>query len=238
MKAGTSLFKLFLLGTLVALVCCTRFLPSGRCVLAAGAGAERPRNPSSKWERITHYAYLDMAIDSERIGRVTIGLFGDTTPRTVQNFLRLARNQGVGDGKGKGTGFRQSHSHRIIPKFMIQMGDITAGDGTGGICADGRPRLPDENFLVRHRGRGYVSMANAGPHTGSSQFFITFQETPWLDGHHVVFGKIVGAESERVLAQLEAVGSASGTPKRLVTIVDSGELSPDGVQSDDVHGEL
>jgi cyclophilin family peptidyl-prolyl cis-trans isomerase len=121
---------------------------------------------------------------------------------------------------------------------MVQMGDTTAGDGTGGVCADGKRSMPDENFLVAHRGRGYLSMANAGPHTGSSQFFITFQETPWLNGRHVVFGKILGEESERVLSRLEAAGSAQGKPVYPVTIVDSGELPLPSEAMASAHGEL
>ncbi|KAK4532591.1 hypothetical protein CCYA_CCYA13G3448 [Cyanidiococcus yangmingshanensis] len=193
----------------------------GDCAQPAKAASA---HQASKWERVTHIVFLDVAIDDKPIGRLKIGLFGDTVPRTAQNFLRLARNEGVGDRRGRGKGFRQSHSHRIIPGFMVQMGDTTAGDGTGGVCADGKPSMPDENFLVTHRGRGYVSMANAGPHTGSSQFFITFKETPWLDGRHVVFGKILGEESERVLARLESVGTPEGRPTQRVRIVDSGEL--------------
>lgn len=190
---------------------------------AASAGA------ASKWERVTHVAYLDVAIDGAPASRVKIGLFGAAVPATARNFLALARNEGAGDAAaaatgGKGRGFAGSPFHRIISGFMAQGGDTTHGTGVGGLTAAGRRHMPDENFKVRHAAAGYVSMANAGPHTGSSQFFITFAGAPWLDGKHVVFGRVLGAESMRVVRALEAVGSQSGVPSATATIVGSGEL--------------
>merc|ERR1712087_910459 len=117
--------------------------------------------------------------------------------------------------------YEGSTFHRIIPSFMIQGGDFTHGSSIGGESIYGA-KFEDENFKLKHEGAGYLSMANAGPNTNGSQFFITTVKTPWLDGRHVVFGKIV--EGMDVVYKVEAVGSQSGTTSKTVTIVDSGEL--------------
>merc|ERR1712085_81687 len=122
---------------------------------------------------------------------------------------------------GKPLHFKGSAFHRIIPQFMIQGGDFTNGDGTGGESIYGT-KFKDENFELKHEAPMYLSMANSGPNTNGSQFFITTVKTAWLDGKHVVFGKIL--EGEEFVKIVEAQGSGSGTPSSKVTIVDSGEL--------------
>jgi cyclophilin family peptidyl-prolyl cis-trans isomerase len=117
--------------------------------------------------------------------------------------------------------FKGSVFHRIIPQFMAQGGDFTHGNGTGGESIYGA-RFRDENFTLKHDRRGLLSMANAGPHSNGSQFFITFAAAPWLDNAHVVFGELTDGLS--VLKAIEAVGSRQGTPSKSVVIVDSGEL--------------
>ena len=172
-------------------------------------------------EQITNKVFFDMNIDGKPAGRITIGLFGKTVPKTVENFRQLC----IGDKKspynGKPLAFKGSKFHRIIPEFMCQGGDFTNGNGRGGESIYG-VKFPDENFKAKHRAPGYISMANAGPNTNGSQFFITTVTTPWLDGRHVVFGKVI--DGFDVVKKMEAQGSQSGKPQALVTIADAGEL--------------
>merc|ERR1711862_80636 len=124
-------------------------------------------------------------------------------------------------GAGKPLHYKGSTFHRIIPNFMIQGGDFTMGNGRGGESIYGA-KFKDENFKLKHEAPMYLSMANAGTNTNGSQFFITTVKTSWLDGRHVVFGKIV--DGLDVVTAVEAVGSQSGKPSKTVTIADSGEL--------------
>lgn len=160
---------------------------------------------------------------AEQKGRIEFKLYDDVVPKTTRNFRELAqRSMNAPDGE---KGYAGSSFHRVIPDFMLQGGDFTRGNGTGGVSIYGE-KFPDENFKLKHSKPGLLSMANAGPNTNGSQFFITTVVTSWLDGRHVVFGEVVGPESMRVVKSIEAAGSSSGKisyPKR-PTIVASGVL--------------
>jgi cyclophilin family peptidyl-prolyl cis-trans isomerase len=155
---------------------------------------------------------------AEQKGRIAFKLYDDVVPKTTRNFVELCTGQ-------NGFGYKGSSFHRIIPEFMLQGGDFTRGNGTGGKSIYGE-KFADENFTKKHTQPGLLSMANAGPNTNGSQFFITTVKTSWLDGRHVVFGEVDGDESMNVVKALEATGSGSGAIqyKKKPTIVDSGLL--------------
>ncbi|KAI7890537.1 peptidyl-prolyl cis-trans isomerase cyp5 [Mucor mucedo] len=165
--------------------------------------------------------FFDVAVNGKPTGRMTFKLFSDVVPKTAENFRALCTGEkGIGKS-GKPLHFKNSAFHRIIPGFMAQGGDFTLGDGRGGESIYGH-KFNDENFTLKHKGKGILSMANAGPNTNGSQFFITFDNTPWLDGNHTVFGQI--AEGTDILDLLEQYGTQSGRPTAKIEIVDSGEL--------------
>jgi cyclophilin family peptidyl-prolyl cis-trans isomerase len=139
-------------------------------------------------------------------------MFGQTTPKTVENFVSLCEGNIVDNGQK--LAYAGSSFHRIIPNFMLQGGDFTRGDGTGGKSIFGRA-FQDENFILKHE-VFCLSMANAGPNSNGSQFFITTAETSWLDGKHVVFGKV--SEGKDLVKKIESLGSSSGRPSKKVSI--------------------
>ncbi len=167
--------------------------------------------------------FFDVSIDNKPAGRIVMELYADTVPKTAKNFLEICKGE-KNEANKEGLSYKNSVFHRIIPQFMLQGGDITAGNGTGGKSIYGE-KFADENLdtsVHKHSGPGILSMANAGPNTNGSQFFITTVATPWLDGHHVIFGKVV--EGLDVVTKIEAVGSQSGTPSKPVKVTASGEL--------------
>jgi cyclophilin family peptidyl-prolyl cis-trans isomerase len=163
--------------------------------------------------------FFDLTIGSAAAKRLTFTLYGDKLPRTVENFRQLCTGEA-------GFGYKDSKFHRVISGFMAQGGDFTRGDGRGGKSIYGRT-FADEGFPVRHTKRGMLSMANAGPDTNGSQFFLTFTPTPHLDGKHMVFGEAEGdAISQGLLDEIEAVGNPrDGPPLKTITVVDCGEVA-------------
>ncbi|OLY79364.1 Peptidyl-prolyl cis-trans isomerase [Smittium mucronatum] len=159
--------------------------------------------------------FFDIKAAGKPIGRIVMQLRSDVVPKTAENFRSLCANQ------GKGEGYTGSIFHRIIPGFMIQGGDFTNFNGTGGKSIYGS-KFADENFKLAHTDLGVLSMANAGPNTNGSQFFITTDKTPWLDGKHVVFGNVV--EGLDVVKKIESYGSDSGRPSAVIEISTAGEL--------------
>jgi len=158
--------------------------------------------------------FFDMTIGDQPAGRVVMNIRGDVVPKTAENFKQLCTGE-------NGYGYKGSIFHRVIPQFMCQGGDITHGDGRGGKSIYGT-KFRDENFKLKHTGPGILSMANSGPHTNGSQFFICTVKTTWLDGKHVVFGCVT--EGMDVIKKCEAVGSRSGQTRAVVRIADCGVL--------------
>lgn len=166
--------------------------------------------------------FFDISIGGQPAGRIVMELFSDDVPKTAENFRALCTGEkGIGR-QGKPLHYKGSTFHRVIPQFMCQGGDFTAGNGTGGESIYGE-KFEDENFKHKHTGPGFLSMANAGRNTNGSQFFLTTIPTPWLDGKHVVFGKVI--EGFDVVKKVEGVGSPSGATRAAVKIEDSGQLS-------------
>ncbi|MEN8651980.1 peptidylprolyl isomerase [Streptomyces sp. 21So2-11] len=165
---------------------------------------------------MTSKVYFDITINDEPAGRITFDLFDDVVPLTAENFRALATGE-------KGFGFKGSSFHRVIPDFMLQGGDFTRGNGTGGKSIYGE-KFDDENFKLKHTKPGQLSMANSGPNSNGSQFFITTIVTSWLDGKHVVFGEVADEDSLKLVKKIEGYGSSNGKTSAKITIADSGAL--------------
>ena len=174
--------------------------------LLGGTAAKAASGAAAGSSGVHSRVFMDISVGQAKRGRLVMDL-NATTPKTSENFRALCTGENGVGGSGKPLHYKGSTFHRVIPGFMAQGGDFTHGTGIGGESIYGQ-KFADENFEDKHQGRGTLSMANAGPNTNGSQFFITFVDTPHLDGAHVVFGKVV--DGIELLDDIERAGSGSG----------------------------
>ncbi|KAL4569685.1 hypothetical protein LXL04_025327 [Taraxacum kok-saghyz] len=190
--------------------------------LAFSSFSQQEEDIVEEFHEITHRTFLDVDIDKQRLGRIVIGLYGEVVPKTVENFRALCTGE-FGKGKsGKALHYKGIPFHRIIPGFMIQGGDTVYGNGRGNESIYGGV-FCDENFKIKHSHAGMVAMVNSGPNSNGAQFFITTVKAYWLDGEHVVFGKVIEG-MDTVYAIEGGAGTYSGKPRKKVVIADSGEI--------------
>ncbi|XP_027357093.1 peptidyl-prolyl cis-trans isomerase CYP21-1 [Abrus precatorius] len=208
------------------------FLVQPRCLLLfvvlsiflifALSGSKRVEEKVEEQPEITNRVFLDVDIDGQHLGRIVIGLYGQVVPKTVENFRALCTGEKGKSASGVKLHYKGTPFHRIISGFVIQGGDIVHRDGKGYESIYGGT-FRDENFRIKHSHAGVVSMVNSGPDSNGSQFFITTVKASWLDGEHVVFGKVVQG-MDTVFAIEGGAGTYNGKPRKKVVIADSGEI--------------